>query len=95
MIEMKNAVLRIKIIPRSSRSEFVEIMEDGTIKIRLSAPPVEGKANKALVEFLSRMLVVKREDISILSGQTNRTKMISVLNTNREILLTRITKWIK
>ncbi len=92
---MKNAVLRIKIIPRSSRSEFVEIMEDGTIKIRLSAPPVEGKANKALVEFLSRMLVVKREDISILSGQTNRTKMISVLNTNREILLTRITKWIK
>lgn len=73
------AALAVRITPRMARNEIHEIMEDGTVKIRLTAPPVEGKANQALVEFLSKVLNVPSSSIDIIAGQTGRDKLITVM----------------
>jgi len=70
-------VLNLHIVPRSSRTQICG--EHGNaLKIRLQAPPVEGKANKALIEFLSDTLDIARNRISILSGDTGRNKHVFI-----------------
>jgi uncharacterized protein YggU (UPF0235/DUF167 family) len=49
----KGAALAIRVTPRARRNEIVEVLSDGTVKIRLTAPPDEGQSNLALVNFLS------------------------------------------
>jgi hypothetical protein len=53
-------------------------MEDGSLKIRLTAPPVDGAANEALVRFLSDTLSVGRSQVEIVSGLTGRQKIIRI-----------------
>jgi len=64
-----------KVIPRASKSEFIG-REEAWIKIRLQAPPVDGKANEALIKFLSDHFKIPRRDITVVSGQTSRLKII-------------------
>jgi len=80
----KGAALAIRVTPRSSKNEITEIMNDGTIRIRLTAPPVEGKANDALVSFLAEVLDVPRSRIEIVAGETGRDKLVSVLGMDAE-----------
>ena len=80
----KGAALAIRVTPRASRNEIVEIMSDGTVRIRLTAPPVEGKANQALVEFLANVLGVSSSRIEIVAGITGRDKLVSVLDLDTE-----------
>ena len=68
--------LAVRVIPRSKKDEFVEIMEDGVIKIRLTAPPVEGKANQALIRLLSKALSVPESSVSVVAGSKNRDKIV-------------------
>ncbi|MDP2624805.1 MAG: DUF167 domain-containing protein [Candidatus Peregrinibacteria bacterium] len=70
--------LRIKVIPKSPKNELVDTMDDGTLKIRISAPPEKGKANKELIKFLSNHFDVPKEDISILSGKSDPLKLIKI-----------------
>lgn len=74
--------LRVKAMPRSSKTELVEIMKDSsgeeTWKIRLKAVPEKGRANKELIKFLSSYLKVPGENISIISGQTDQLKLIKI-----------------
>ena len=67
----------VRVLPRSSRNEIVGETE-GVLKIKLTAPPVEGAANKALVEFLSGKLKVAKSRITILTGQSGRSKTVNV-----------------
>jgi len=67
-------------------------MRDGTIKIKLTAPPVEGKANQALVEFLSEVLDIPRSKIDIVAGSNSREKLISILDLDAETVQARILK---
>lgn len=75
--------LRVKTIPRSSKTELVEIMKDSsgeeTWKIRLKAVPEKGRANKELIKFLSGYFKVPAENISIISGQTDQIKLIKII----------------
>lgn len=75
--------LKIRITPRSSRDEVVGLMEDGTVKIRLTAPPVDGKANKSLIQFLSLKFHISPSNIEIVSGQTNRLKLVSIVGVDK------------
>ncbi len=74
--------LRIKVIPNSSNNEIKEIMIDDsgeeTIKIKIKAAPEKGKANIELIKFLSKELDIKRSTISIISGKTDRIKLIKI-----------------
>jgi len=68
--------LIIKVIPNAGRNRLVE--EEGRIKVYLTAPPVEGKANKALIEFLSGHFKIKKSKISIVRGLTSREKIVEI-----------------
>jgi uncharacterized protein (TIGR00251 family) len=76
----KSGYLRIKVIPKSHKTEFIETMIDGegeeTIKIRLKAVPEKGKANAELIKFLSKELNIAKSEISIISGKTDQLKLI-------------------
>lgn len=76
--ESKGAVtFAVKVIPRASKNQIVGI-EGDAIKIRLNAPPVEGKANDALIAFLAEKLGVPRSNVEIIVGETSRRKVIRV-----------------
>jgi uncharacterized protein (TIGR00251 family) len=71
------ALIRVKVIPRSSRTEIAE-SETGIYRVKLTAPSVEGRANKALIALLSEKLGISKRDIEIVSGETGRLKTIRV-----------------
>jgi len=68
--------LRVKVIPRSAKTEIVGQMADGTLKIKVAAPPEKGKANEELIRFLAAHYGVKAGEIDIVSGQSAALKMI-------------------
>ena len=72
------SAIRVRISPRASKNEISEILEEGIVKIRLNASPVEGQANKALIKFLSSVLDVPQSKIEIISGQKNRDKLVTI-----------------
>jgi hypothetical protein len=76
----KGSALAIRVTPRASHNEIVEILSDGTVKIRLTAPPVEGKANQALIEFLSEVLDIPTSRIEIVAGENGRDKLVSIMD---------------
>ncbi len=71
------AVLAVRIQPRASRNGIL-VRSDGSLTIKLTAPPVDGAANEALVKFLADKLDVGRSHIEIVSGQTGRQKLIRI-----------------
>ena len=74
----KKDYLKIKVIPKSPKTEVVEIMDDETIKIRLKAVPEKGKANAEVIRFLSKELGLPKKNVSIISGSTDRIKLIKI-----------------
>lgn len=72
------AAITVRVTPRASRNEISDVLEDGTIKIRLTAPPVEGQANNALVRYLADLLKVAPSTIDIIAGQTGRDKLVTI-----------------
>ena len=80
----KGAALAIRVTPRASRNEIVEILTDGTVRIRLTAPPAEDKANQALIKFLSDILGVPASRIEIVAGATGRDKLVSIIDMDAE-----------
>jgi len=73
----QGCVLCIRVVPNASRNS-VDGAVGETLKIRLRAPPVEGKANKALVAILAERLGVREREIILLAGETARTKRVLV-----------------
>ena len=67
-------MLRVKAIPRSAKTEIVGRMADGTLKVKIAAPPEKGKANEELVRFLAAHFKVDR--VEIISGHTAALKMV-------------------
>ena len=70
--------LPLRVMP-NARANRVELSDDGSLRVRLQAPAVEGKANQALVRFLSEKLDVPRSSVQLLSGEHHRTKVIAVM----------------
>jgi len=80
----KGAALAIRVTPRARRNEIVEILSDGTVRIRLTASPIEDKANQALLKFLADILAVTPSRIEIVAGETGRDKLVSILDMEAE-----------
>ena len=71
--------LRVKVIPRSAKSELVGKMADGTLKVKIAAPPERGRANEALCDFLAEHFGVRRASVSIVSGHSAALKLVRVV----------------
>jgi uncharacterized protein (TIGR00251 family) len=84
------AAITVKVMPRSSKNQIIGIMEDGTVKIRLTAPPVEGQANNLLIRFLSDILNVPATNIEIVAGQTGRNKLVTIIGLDAPTVQKRI-----
>ncbi len=76
----------VRVVPRSSRNQIVGV-EGEALKIKLTAPPVEGAANAALVEFIAEWLGVRKNAVSIVSGDKARNKIVRVNGVTREQVL--------
>jgi uncharacterized protein (TIGR00251 family) len=74
----KGSAFSVHVVPRARKNEIVGRLGDA-IKVRLTAPPVEGKANEALVAFLAEQLGVQKSQVEIVAGKTSRNKMVSVI----------------
>lgn len=75
--EAAETTLSVRIQPRASKNGIAR-MEDGSLKIRLTAPPVDGAANDALVKYLAGLFSVPRSAVEILSGHTGRQKIVRI-----------------
>ena len=83
--------LKIYVQPGASKSS-VSGEHDGYLKIRISSPPVEGKANEALVEFLSDALKVRKSRIEIMEGLKSSKKLLRISNSTMKDLERLITR---
>lgn len=70
--------LSVRVQPKASRNS-IAVSEDGHIKIWLTAPAVDGQANAALIEFLAKLLGVRKRSVAIVGGERSRDKLIDVV----------------
>ena len=74
---MEDIILKVYLQPKSSKNEVVGPYRDG-IKVKVTAPPTEGKANKALIKFLAKEFQISASSIEILKGHNSREKIIRI-----------------
>ena len=86
----RGSALAVRVTPRANRNEIVEILDDGTIRVRLAAPPTDNEANTALIDFLSDILGVPKSKLDIVAGNAGRDKLISVVDMDVETAHKRI-----
>jgi uncharacterized protein (TIGR00251 family) len=75
--------VEILVQPRASRAK-IGPMHDGRLKIAVTAPPVDGEANAAVIELLARRLGVARSDIAVIAGASSRKKTLRIANATPE-----------
>jgi uncharacterized protein (TIGR00251 family) len=73
----QGAQFALRVQPRASRNAIAGVMGDA-VKLAITAPPVDGKANQAVVEYLAELFQVSKSSIVIVSGETGRNKLIAV-----------------
>ena len=85
----EGTILAVRVIPRAGRNGIAGV-HAGAVKVRLTAPPVEGKANAALEQFLAETLGVSRAQVRVLSGHTSRQKTVVVTGLTPSEVLARL-----
>lgn len=75
-------ILRLRISPNASKNQF--IFTDDMIKLKITAQPIENKANKAVIEYLSKLFKVPKTKITILKGDTSKEKTLLIKTTDME-----------
>jgi uncharacterized protein (TIGR00251 family) len=84
--EIDNSVVfKVKVVPGSSRTAVCGLLDE-MVKIKVSAAPEKGKANKCLLDFLSKKLGLKKNAVSIISGKTSAVKSVQVVGISAEQL---------
>ncbi len=71
-------IIKLKISPNASKNEIIN--KDGEIKVKVTAQPIENKANKTLIEFLSKSLKIAKSNIEIVKGETSKEKTLLFKN---------------
>jgi uncharacterized protein (TIGR00251 family) len=86
----RGSALAVRVTPRASNNKITEVLNDGTVKIHIAAPPVDDKANEELIKFLSDILGVPKSRIEIVAGLTGRDKLVSVIDMDADTVHKRI-----
>jgi len=79
----QNAKIQISVVPRSAKAR-IAVSETGAVKIHLTSPPIEGRANEELISLLARRLHVPKSSITILAGGKGRTKIVGIEGISKE-----------
>jgi len=83
------AKITVHVQPNARRNEVVGF-EDGVLRVKIAAPPVKGRANRELIEFLSQLLGVSKGSVTIEKGATSRSKVIGVSGLSQDDILNRL-----
>jgi hypothetical protein len=83
--------LRIRLTPRAARNEIVR-WEAGILSVRVTAPPIDGAANEALLQLLADGLKIRKTDIQIKSGASSREKLLILEGLDQESLYERLNR---
>lgn len=75
----KRLVLTLKVIPKASRNEITGILDDGTLKVKVTAAPEKGRANAAVCEYLAEQFAVSARNVKVLRGESSHTKQVEIL----------------
>jgi uncharacterized protein (TIGR00251 family) len=75
--------IRVRVLPKSSRNQLVGY-EGNVLKVKLTSPPIEGKANKALIEYMARRLGIAKGRVEITSGSRSRLKTVRIRGLSQE-----------
>ncbi len=82
VVEQRSVTLAVRVTPKSSKTRLGDVMKmpDGrsVLAVRVAAPPVDGAANAALIAFFSKSLGVRRSEVTIVSGEGSRLKIVRV-----------------
>jgi len=73
----EGVLLQLSVVPNAKRTQ-VDGLHDGALRIRLAAPPIDGRANEALVAWLAKSLGVARRDVEVLRGEASRRKQVAI-----------------
>lgn len=84
-------VIKVKIVPGSSKNKIVGVYNDA-LKITITAPPVEGKANKKCITYLAKYFDVAKSKVEIISGKSSKNKFIKIYDISQEKFLEKIKK---
>ncbi|MGA7193731.1 MAG: DUF167 domain-containing protein [Anaerolineales bacterium] len=84
------SAIAIRVTPRASGNKITGVLDDGTVKIHLAAPPIDNEANEQLIVFLSEVLSIAKSRIEIVAGATGRDKLVSVLDMDNETVHQRL-----
>jgi len=82
----------VQVIPNAPKNEIAG-SAGGVIKIKIAAPPVDNKANNALIEFLSHALGIRKSAIAIARGQTSRIKTVTIDSLSPEEVMRRLSSF--
>jgi uncharacterized protein len=82
-------LVRFRVQPRASRNEIVGLHGD-RVRVRLSAPPVDGQANDELIRFLADLLELPRSAVRLVSGQGSRSKTVAISGARLEEVTARL-----
>lgn len=82
-------ILHIRVSPNASKSKFVGLYQN-ELKIAVKAPPVDGAANKELIRFLAKSLGIPKSSLTLLRGETSRSKQIAILSVHEKIVSTKL-----
>jgi uncharacterized protein (TIGR00251 family) len=85
----RQAKISLRVFPNAARNE-VAGFTDGVLRVKVAAPPVEGKANKELIALLARKLGLSKGDLTIIRGHTSRNKVIAIDGLSQEQVLRRL-----
>lgn len=88
-ISKNEAKISVRVYPNAARNEVVDFT-DGVLRVKVSAPPVKGKANKELIALLSQVLAVDKSSVIIIKGHTSRSKVIAIDGLSQEELMKRL-----
>jgi uncharacterized protein (TIGR00251 family) len=85
-LDQGNTDIFIKLLPRSYSNRIVG-KEGDVFKVKVTAPPVEGRANKALISLLAKSLKIPKRDIVLMSGKHSRMKMVRIHGLSKEAVM--------
>jgi uncharacterized protein (TIGR00251 family) len=86
---LEKTVIAVKVVPRAAKDEIVGWLEDA-LKVRVQAPPQDGRANRALEELLADALSLKKNAVTVTTGRASAHKRVSIAGLTREEIVRRL-----